>query len=50
MAIDSKLPIPVYLQLKTLLLEEILDDRYGLDGRLPTDHELCARHRISRRR
>jgi multiple sugar transport system substrate-binding protein len=48
MAIDSKLPIPVYFQLKTLLLEEILEGRYGLDGRLPTEHELCARHRISR--
>jgi multiple sugar transport system substrate-binding protein len=48
MAIDSSLPIPVYFQLKTLLLEEILEGRYGLDGRLPTEHELCARHRISR--
>ena len=48
MVIDSKLPIPVYFQLKTLLLEEILEGRYGLDGRLPTEHELCARHRISR--
>jgi hypothetical protein len=27
MAIDPKLPIPVYFQLKTLLLEEILDGR-----------------------
>src|SRR5919198_1166943 len=48
MAIDPKLPIPVYFQLKTLLLEEILEGRYGLDGRLPTEHELCARHGISR--
>jgi multiple sugar transport system substrate-binding protein len=38
MAIDPKLPIPVYFQLKTLLLEEILDGRYGPDGRLPTEH------------
>ena len=42
MAIDPKLPIPVYLQLKTLLLEEILEGSYGLEGRLPTEHELCA--------
>jgi hypothetical protein len=27
MAIDPKLPIPVYFQLKTLLLEEILEGR-----------------------
>jgi multiple sugar transport system substrate-binding protein len=48
MAIDPKLAIPVYFQLKTLLLEEILEGRYGPDGRLPTEHELCQRHRISR--
>jgi multiple sugar transport system substrate-binding protein len=48
MAIDPELPIPVYFQLKTLLLEEILEGGYGLEGRLPTEHELCARHRISR--
>jgi ABC-type glycerol-3-phosphate transport system substrate-binding protein/DNA-binding transcriptional regulator YhcF (GntR family) len=48
MAIDPSLPIPVYFQLKTLLLEEILEGRYGLDERLPTEHELCERHRISR--
>ena len=48
MAIDPKLPIPVYFQLKTLLLEEILEGRYGPDGRLPTEHQLCERHGISR--
>jgi multiple sugar transport system substrate-binding protein len=48
MAIDPKLPIPVYFQLKTLLVEEILEGRYGPDGRLPTEHELCERHGISR--
>src|SRR5215213_7498577 len=48
MAIDPELPIPVYFQLKTLLLEEILEGRYGLDGRLPTEHQLCEQHEISR--
>jgi DNA-binding GntR family transcriptional regulator len=48
MAIDPKLPIPVYFQLKTPLLEEILDGRYGPDGRLPTEHQLCERYGISR--
>jgi DNA-binding GntR family transcriptional regulator len=50
MAIDSKLPKPVYFQLETLLLEEILDGRHGLDRRLPTEHELCARTGSAARR
>jgi multiple sugar transport system substrate-binding protein len=48
MSIDPKQPIPLYYQLKTLLLEEILDGRYGPGDRLPTEHELCDRYRISR--
>jgi DNA-binding transcriptional regulator YhcF (GntR family) len=46
--LDPKQPIPIYFQLKTLLLEEILKGKYGADGRLPTEHELCERFRISR--
>ena len=30
-------PIPLYYQLKTLLLEEIVGGSYGTDGRLPTE-------------
>jgi multiple sugar transport system substrate-binding protein len=48
MAIDPTQPIPIYFQLKTLLLEEILGGRYGVDDQLPTEHELCEQHRISR--
>jgi len=48
MAVDPTQPIPIYFQLKTLLLEEILEGRYGADGRLPTEHELCERFAISR--
>jgi multiple sugar transport system substrate-binding protein len=48
MAVDPTRPIPIYFQLKTLLLEEILEGRYGTDGRLPTEHELCQRFEISR--
>jgi multiple sugar transport system substrate-binding protein len=48
MAVDPTQPIPIYFQLKTLLLEEILEGRYGSDGRLPTEHELCERFEISR--
>src|SRR5215211_8619539 len=48
MAINPAQPIPIYYQLKTLLLEEILSGRYGPEARLPTEHELCARYAISR--
>src|SRR6476469_7450350 len=46
--IDSTQPIPIYFQLKTLLLEDILGGRYDGDGRVPTEHELCERYAISR--
>lgn len=48
MSIDPAQPIPIYFQLKTLLLEEILGGRYGPQDRLPTEHELCDRYGISR--
>ena len=48
MGVDPTQPIPIYYQLKTLLVEEILEGRYGVDGRLPTEHELCERFAISR--
>ncbi len=48
LAIDPDQPIPLYFQLKTLLLEEILEGRFDGDGRLPTEHELCERYKISR--
>ena len=48
MSIDPAQPIPIYFQLKTFLLEEILGGRYGPDDRLPTEHELCDRFGISR--
>jgi multiple sugar transport system substrate-binding protein len=48
-SIDPSQPIPLYFQLKTLLLEQILEGRYdGEAGRLPTEHELCERYDISR--
>ena len=44
MTIDPTQPIPLYFQLKTVLLEEILGGMYGRDGQLPTEHELCRRY------
>jgi ABC-type glycerol-3-phosphate transport system substrate-binding protein/DNA-binding transcriptional regulator YhcF (GntR family) len=46
--IDPAQPIPIYFQLKTLLLEEILTGVYRPGERLPTEHELCAIYGISR--
>jgi ABC-type glycerol-3-phosphate transport system substrate-binding protein/DNA-binding transcriptional regulator YhcF (GntR family) len=48
MTVDSSQPIPLYIQLKTVLLEEILGGMHGRDGRLPTEHELCRSYKISR--
>jgi multiple sugar transport system substrate-binding protein len=48
MSIDPRQPIPLYFQLKTLLLEAILHGHYGARDRLPTEHELCERYAISR--
>jgi ABC-type glycerol-3-phosphate transport system substrate-binding protein/DNA-binding transcriptional regulator YhcF (GntR family) len=41
-------PIPLYFQLKTMLLEDILSGGYGAGSRLPTEHELCLRYGMSR--
>ncbi|MGH2949998.1 MAG: extracellular solute-binding protein, partial [Solirubrobacteraceae bacterium] len=46
--LDPEQPIPIYFQLKTYLIEQILSGRYGPDERLPTEHELCERFGISR--
>jgi multiple sugar transport system substrate-binding protein len=48
MQIDSNQPIPIYFQLKTLLLDEILNGTYPPGSRLPTEHELCERLGVSR--
>lgn len=46
--IDPSQPLPVYIQLKTLLTEDIIRGRYAPGEQLPTEHELCARYGISR--
>lgn len=47
-SIDPGLPIPLYFQLKTLLLEAMIRGEYGPGDRLPTEHELCRQHGLSR--
>ncbi len=47
-AIDPTQPLPVYVQLKTLLTEDIIGGRYAPGEQLPTEHELCALYGISR--
>lgn len=46
--IDPSQPLPVYVQLKTLLLDDIIGGRYAPGEQLPTEHDLCARYGISR--
>jgi multiple sugar transport system substrate-binding protein len=46
--IDPGSPIPIYYQLKTMILEDIIGGTYQPGDRLPTEHEFCARHGISR--
>ena len=48
MEIDPARPVPIYQQLKTLIVDGILERRYTPDDRLPTEHELCELHGISR--
>jgi DNA-binding transcriptional regulator YhcF (GntR family) len=48
MELSRHQPTPLYYQLKTRLIEEILSGTYGTDGRLPTEHELCKQFGMSR--
>lgn len=48
MDLDASKPIPLYFQVKTLLMEQISSGAYLPGDQLPTEHELCARYGISR--
>ena len=46
--LDSDGPVPIYHQLKQLLLDDIVAGRLGPGDRLPTEYELVERFGISR--
>ena len=48
MDLDASQPIPLYFQVKTLLMEQISSGAYLPGDQLPTEHEICARYGISR--
>jgi multiple sugar transport system substrate-binding protein len=45
---ETAQPLPAYYRLKRRLLTDIEAGHYGMDGRLPTEHELCAAYGLSR--
>jgi GntR family transcriptional regulator len=40
--------IPLYLQLKSLIIEKIDKGEYAADTKIPSEQELCERYDISR--
>ncbi|MEA3503186.1 MAG: extracellular solute-binding protein [Actinomycetota bacterium] len=46
--LDPDSAVPLYYQLKRQLMDEIVAGIYHPGDRLPTEHELCQRHGISR--
>lgn len=46
--VDRNAPVPLYHQVKTLLLKEIETGQWSPDARLPTEDELSARFRVSK--
>lgn len=46
--LDKKVPIPLYFQLKNLIIEEISQGSYPIDSMIPTENELGDLFKISR--
>ncbi len=46
--LDKTVPIPLYFQLKNMLLEEIKSGAYQVDGLIPTEKEFSEMFQISR--
>ena len=47
-SLDRKSPIPLYYQLKEILLEKIMSGEIGKDGMFPTEDVLCKEYGLSR--
>ena len=48
MALDRGLPVPLYHQVKTLILRDIQAERWQPEDRLPTEDELADRFKVSK--
>lgn len=46
--VDRNASVPLYLQVKNHLLEEIQTGRWKEDELVPTDNELCERYQVSK--
>jgi DNA-binding GntR family transcriptional regulator len=46
--IDRNAPTPLYVQVKNILREQILNEEFGIGAQLPTEADLCEKHNISR--
>lgn len=46
--IDRNAPIPLYVQVKNILREQILNEEFGMGEQLPTEADLCDKYNISR--
>lgn len=46
--LDKSIPVPLYFQLKSLLLEEIKKNEYPVDSLIPTEKEISEMFQISR--
>ncbi|MDC7288962.1 GntR family transcriptional regulator [Blautia schinkii] len=46
--LDKRVPIPLYFQLKELIMEEIKSGKYAVDSLIPTEKELSEQFDISR--
>lgn len=48
MSINRDIPVPIYYQLKQILLRDIREGRYQVGDAIPTEQELIALYRVSR--
>lgn len=46
--LDEKAPVALYYQLKEILLEKIRNNEWPINGKIPTERELCEIFKVSR--